>query len=218
MNTAPPSRPTLTMPPRRSVICRTRARPSPRRAPVGEDLLVNPSVKMASRMPSGTPGPESRTRIIRFSPADTTVSSTQRGPGAWAVASIALSIRFPVTVSTAVTSVRSASTRQSPATRSWTPRSSASEDLASVSATSLGSRMAALSCSVSASRAAETSVTNRMASPYCPSSTSPTSVCIRLANSWDWARSASVRPMASSSSRLRLSDSVWSWKVTTQPR
>ena len=92
---------------------------------------------------------------MRFSPADTTVSSTHRGPWAWAVASIALSIRFPVTVSTAVMSVRSAPTWQSSATRSWTPRSSASEDLASVRATSLGSRMASLSCSVSASRAAD---------------------------------------------------------------
>lgn len=46
-----------------------------------EDLLVNPSVKMASRSSSGTPGPLSRTLISRSHSAGTAVSSTQRGSG-----------------------------------------------------------------------------------------------------------------------------------------
>jgi hypothetical protein len=50
--------------------------------------------------------------------------------------------------------------------------------LASVKATSFGSRSAALSCSVSVSLACETFVTNWMASSYSPS---PTRVCSRLA-------------------------------------
>ena len=54
----------------------------PRRAPVVDDFVVTPSMKMASRMSCGTPGPESRTRISRSWSAATIVSSTHRGRGA----------------------------------------------------------------------------------------------------------------------------------------
>ena len=152
VNTAPPSWPTLTMPPRRSVICRTRARPRPapragRRGLAGEPVREDGFPHVVGHAGPGVTDPDHQVRRPRRWSAPPTAACR-----AWAVASIALSIRFPVTVSTAVTSVRSASTWQSSATRSWTPRSSASEDLARVSATSLGSRIPALSCSVSASR------------------------------------------------------------------
>src|SRR5262249_10655886 len=100
VKTAPPSWPTLTVPPLPSTICLTRARPRPRRAPVTEDLVVTPSVKIWSRSSCGTPGPVSRTLTKRSASAATTVSSTSRGAGASAAASIALSIRLPTTVST----------------------------------------------------------------------------------------------------------------------
>ncbi len=217
VNTAPPSWPTLIIPPRPSTICRTRARPSPRRAPVTEDLVVTPSVKICSRMSCGTPGPESRTRISRSASAATRVSSTSRGAGPCAAASMALSMRLPATVSTPVMSPMCCSTRLSGMIRSRTSRSPASDTLARMRAASFGSPIASINWSVSSPRAADTSVTNWIASPVCPSSTSPTRVCSRFANSWDCARSVSVSPMASSSSRLRLSDSVRSWNVTTQP-
>src|SRR5690242_5949122 len=110
VKTAPPSWPTLIIPLRLSTTCRTSASPSPRRAPVAEDFVVTPSMKMASRMSCGTPGPESRTRTSRSWSAATIVSSTQCGRGAWAAASMALSIRFPATVSTSLMSLIGAST------------------------------------------------------------------------------------------------------------
>src|SRR5437016_201430 len=169
VKTAPVSWPTLTIPPRPSATFRTSASPSPRRAPVAEVFVVTPSMKMASRILRGTPRPESRTRISRSCSAATIVSSTHRGSGAWAAASIALSMRFPATVSTWLTSLTGPLTWLSSMTRSRTSRSSASETFPRISATSLASPMSASSRSVRSARAAETSVTNWIASSLRPS-------------------------------------------------
>src|SRR5262249_54193582 len=63
VNTAPCSPATVTSPPLRRAASRASARPIPRRRLPVLALVLNPSTKTRSRSATGTPGPESCTRI-----------------------------------------------------------------------------------------------------------------------------------------------------------
>src|SRR5690242_6100985 len=55
VKSAPPSLTTVTSPPFLRAICRTRARPKPRRLCPGPDLVLKPSWKICPSVSTGTP-------------------------------------------------------------------------------------------------------------------------------------------------------------------
>lgn len=218
MNTAPPSwaSDTDTLPPCRSASRRTRGSPRPRLPWAGSSLVDQPSMKMDSWSPAGTPGPLSRTRstTVRLSARSPTSIRASADPAA---ASSALSTRLPRTVTRPRGSTSRSGSKVPAAMRRATPRSAATVALPTRSEASSGSCTFSVTCSAVARWTPTTSVTNSTASSCISSSSSPRRVCSRLACSWSWARSASIRPWVESSSRPRYSSSVRSRRVTTAP-
>lgn len=218
MNTAPPSAAVATaaLPPWRSASRRTSASPSPRFPCAGSSLVDQPSVKIDSRWSAGTPAPLSRTRRITVGPSAHSPTST-RASADPAAASSALSTRLPTTVTRPRGSTSRSGSRVPGAMRSETPRSADTVALPTRSAASSGSWTRSVTCSAVARWTPTTSVTNSIASSCISSSSRPRRVCSRLACSWSWARSASIRPRVESSSRPRCSSSVRSRRVATAP-
>lgn len=184
----------------------------PRAPPVTAVLVETPEVKIRSRSASGTPGPSSVT-VSTMAPSSSRRETVTWPPGA--VASTALSIRLPSTVTRSV--VPSGAETESGSTSRVTPRSPLVVILARSRATTSGSVtwgatapwLNAPPCPARSMKATASSVR--------PSSMRPDTMCIRLENSCACARSALVRSRAPSRSRNVACSSVRSRRTNTAP-